>query len=542
MENHDEPNEGQPRIEPVGQLLLTYQPKCRIVGQSEEELEILVGDRSYTVTNFNLHRVGALAICLRLSGADNQGTSTFFLSEVNLARSRSRAQWASDAADWFSGDQMTYLHDLQALIGAMEGLQRQTAAREMEDGKAVPRVLIHSEDELRVARRWMAECDVVGEHLSQDLERLGYVGDEVGKMVLYLAATSRLLANPISVLSVANSSAGKSYAQQCIADLIPPCEVRSVTRLSAKALSCFGRHELRHHLLLVDEFVSTSEGGGQLRSLLSRGSLVTTLAGNMGRNGRRQVVNHEVLGPVALFSSATSEDVVDNEMRTRLLVLSLDESAAQTERVMASQVRRMTLGHLAVNGEQEAIRRRYQLGQNCLRRLPVVLPEEWQPHLRWSSTKLGAKRSFNAYLSLISAIALHRQYFRVIRRAQDGQEVVVAHPDDLRLANRLMACVYPHGTDSDLSPVHRRLLMDIESYCLGMVARSQDTSLAPTDVLFTQRDLREASGWAAEPARRGIEQLVALEYLSVAYGRQRGRFYRLVGERPAVAGSRFWEP
>ena len=40
---------------------------------------------------------------------------------------------------------------------------------------------------------------------------LGYVGEGINKRLIYLAASSRILDDPISVIVISQSAAGKSY-------------------------------------------------------------------------------------------------------------------------------------------------------------------------------------------------------------------------------------------------------------------------------------------------------------------------------------------
>jgi predicted ATPase with chaperone activity len=66
--------------------------------------------------------------------------------------------------------------------------------------------------------------------LFKDTETLGYVGEETNKKLMYLAATSRLLDDPISILILSESGSGKSYLVDTIKKLMPPEDVIDVTQ------------------------------------------------------------------------------------------------------------------------------------------------------------------------------------------------------------------------------------------------------------------------------------------------------------------------
>ena len=48
------------------------------------------------------------------------------------------------------------------------------------------------------------------ERIASDLAALGYVGEELNKQLLYIAASSRKMADPISVVILSQSASGKS--------------------------------------------------------------------------------------------------------------------------------------------------------------------------------------------------------------------------------------------------------------------------------------------------------------------------------------------
>ena len=56
----------------------------------------------------------------------------------------------------------------------------------------------------------------------EDVHAIGAIGEERLIETLYLTATSRLLARPLSVIVQGGSSSGKSYTVKCVADAIPP--------------------------------------------------------------------------------------------------------------------------------------------------------------------------------------------------------------------------------------------------------------------------------------------------------------------------------
>jgi len=55
----------------------------------------------------------------------------------------------------------------------------------------------------------------------QDFETLGYTGEEMNKLLCYVAAISRKMENPLSLMIQSRSAAGKSYLQDTVLSLVP---------------------------------------------------------------------------------------------------------------------------------------------------------------------------------------------------------------------------------------------------------------------------------------------------------------------------------
>ena len=69
------------------------------------------------------------------------------------------------------------------------------------------------------------------------MDALGYVGEELNKQLVYIAASSRKLEDPISILILSASASGKSFLVDTVRKLIPPEDVIAVTSLSDQALN-----------------------------------------------------------------------------------------------------------------------------------------------------------------------------------------------------------------------------------------------------------------------------------------------------------------
>ena len=96
---------------------------------------------------------------------------------------------------------------------------------------------------------------------------MGYVGEELNKILLYLCASSRKLDDPISVLIISQSASGKSYLVDIVRRLMPPEEVVAVTSLSDQVLNYID--DLMHKSMILGEAVHSDTIEYQIREMLS---------------------------------------------------------------------------------------------------------------------------------------------------------------------------------------------------------------------------------------------------------------------------------
>ena len=85
-----------------------------------------------------------------------------------------------------------------------------------------------------------------------DMSSLGYVGEDINKLAGYLAAISRKLDDPLSILIISRSAAGKSSLQDTILSLVPPEDFYKYTAMTAKSLFYKGEDSLQNKILAIE--------------------------------------------------------------------------------------------------------------------------------------------------------------------------------------------------------------------------------------------------------------------------------------------------
>jgi len=317
--------------------------------------------------------------------------------------------------------------------------------------------------------------------------------------------------------------------------------------MTPRSLSHFSKHEICNQIICIDEFGGIDPNAmSQIRSMLSRGFISLAYTSIDRTTGRMETLQKEVYGPVAIFTSTTHEELIDDETRNRFLILSVDESSEQTLLVMKSLVYQNTRKGVIAQKEKEIIQRKYKAIQKCLKPVSVIIPDDFARSLTFNNERISFKRKFHGYLSFITTIALHRQYQRkqYKEKGPDGKHFTVIQVDkqDILDANDIITRLFG-STFGELNPVNEKCLNDVVKFCKD---RARETQLNFWEVLFTRRDIREFARWEHMPLRRAFEKLLEMEYIYKVFGYERSRHtYKLCMEDESPVGDiklKLWTP
>jgi PAS domain-containing protein len=247
-------------------------------------------------------------------------------------------------------------------------------------------------------------------------------------------------------------------------------------------------------------------------------------------------MENRVYGPTAVLLTTTRPDT-DPETRSRFLVTTIDESRAQTARILDAQRKARTLEGFQRKLAREGILKRHHALQRLLRPLPVFNP--FADLLTFNDERLLMRRDQPKYLALIEAVAFLRQMQKPVKqtvadgRAYDYVEATLA---DIAAANELAVEILGRSLD-ELSGPSRRLLLFIEELA---TAKARKGGEPPAAVLFTRRELREFTRWSDYQIKTHIRQLEELEYLVPVSGRNGQQYqYRLVWDGQGKEGQPF---
>jgi DNA primase len=478
-----------------------------------------------------------------------QHAGKLHIDTLDFYSSRSRRMLAQDLCRIFDESPETIEADITRLLQACE---KQPEGQRPEDGgqKSAPPPM--SAAERQEAESFGKSPDLV-ERILADFEACGLVGEEPNKLLAYLAATSRKTDEPLSVLVLSSSGAGKTALQDTALQFVPPEELVKLTSLSGKALFYKEREALKHKVLSLEEGDGAQEATYAIRNLISAGELVIESTIKDLATGRLTTMENRVEGPTSVFITTTDPDT-DPETKSRFFVTSIDEGREQTRKILAFQRQRQTLEGLSGNMAADAILKRHRNFQRLLQPLAVVNP--FAGSLAYGDDRLQGRRDQPKYLNLIKAVAFLRQMQKEIHSTErGGKQVPYVQVDieDVRIANRLAHEILGRSLD-ELSRPGRSLLLQLDEMVEQSIKRlsssaqgyggqeteNPDHMPGRTEIRFTRRDIREFSGWAHTRVHRYLKELLDLEYVIIDAGRNGTMCrYRLAYEGQGKDGSKF---
>jgi DNA primase catalytic core len=437
----------------------------------------------------------------------------FHIDTVDFYLSRSRRTFISEAAHLFKEVADVIEMDVNRLITQLEAYVEK---RQVEAAQAV--VLVSDADKAEALKLGRSP-DLVNEIL-RDMEKLGMVGEETNRLIGYLVMTSRKMDDPLALLILSGSGAGKSHLQDIILSLCPDEELIKLTSLTGQALFYKGEDSLRHKVLAVEEEAGASDAHYAIRNLISAKKLVIEATIKNALTGKLETQLNTVHGPTAVFQTTTNPQT-DAETRSRFILVSVDESPEQTRAILEAQRQSHTLDGWRRRRQREAVLRRHHALQRLLKPVQVVNP--FEPFLTYPDDRLLVRRDHPKYLHLILAVTFLHQLQRPVKRDEAVGEYIETTLADVAAANDIAHELFGHSLD-DLSRPSRQLLELIFEH-VQRQARERKTE----QVSFTRRELREAFKWGDTRLRTHLDELAQMEYLLPLAGRFGQTFqYRLL--------------
>ena len=440
---------------------------------------------------------GKLVVTVRV---ENTKTQRFYIDTLNLYVDKQRKRFVESVAKLLGQNSS----EIEKLVFVWLRLLES----ESETLDVLASVEVTEQDE-KLALEFLNSPDLFNV-LLEDFKTLGYTGEELNKQLAYLVMTSRKTKNPLSLIIMSNSAAGKSTLQKTVLDLCPAEECKHFTRLTAQSLYYLGKESLKHKFLSIEESEGSQDASYALKILLSAKEIKVGTTGQDPSTGQRQTHEQKTEGPVSVIVSTTQSEV-ESELVSRTLIVTIDETKDQTKAILEGQRFGRTLEALLQGDKKKDVTRKHHAIQRLLK--PVTIINNLATDIQFPTDRIKYRRGQEQYLNLIDTIAFLRQFQKDRKEHVGVGEYIEVDATDVELANTLFTHAFKWVVD-DFKPATRKLLEQIQGRC-----KQNSTNL------FTRMELRQEFKWDSVTLHRHIRKLCELEVIRLARGKDRVKHY-----------------
>ena len=502
---------------------MSKEESCRL-NRNSDGLHYTTSSLAFRITGLTSFNLDRLRITLKAHLPEAPGT--FHIDTLDLYNSKARETFAETCTKYLKTKQTTALADLTELISVLE--DERVRMREQGNEKTVPEM---NDKEKNEALTLLKSKDLL-KQIASDFDAIGYIGEKYNKLLGYIAAVSRLLPDPVALLILSRSGAGKTSLQDAVCKFVPPESVTQYTRLTGQSLFYCDKNALKNKVLAIEEEEGMLEAMYSIKTLISSQKLSVAATRSDSKTGKFSVDEYTVYGPVVVMVSTTNPDALNDETKQRFLILTIDETSKQTESILQTQRIKNTHRYYQMSIDENSVTGLHHNMQRLIKPLTVTFPDELK--LSWPFGRLQMRREQKKFLSLVKAITLLHQYQRkvgTLKRLDDTtMEYVQATQKDVDLALELGRVVFARNVD-DVSPTGRTLLEEIIKLVQDkydtLKSENPNSEIRMCEIPFTRKELRQRIGWSETQVRQNIEPLVELGYIGRVGGRF-GSIYRYV--------------
>jgi DNA primase len=331
------------------------------------------------------------------------------------------------------------------------------------------------------------------EILMEKLQQTGVIGEEKNALFLFLILLSHKMKRTLHAMVQGTSGSGKSHLISKVADtMYDQNKIKRFTRVTDKSFYNYGEFDLVNTGIILEDYDGLSEEAEMAwRELQSNNKLSSSVSQKNEQTGEIHTGEKYVFGPIASLVATTKFRIYeDNE--SRVFTIAIDESEAQTERV---------LEYMAKKASKEITAEQEQKIQIELQNMVYLLkPYQVQNPYRLELPKnVKHRRRLTQMLhDFIEQVTILYQY----QRQKLNEQTLITEVQDLEIAVDLMFNSIVIKAD-ELDGILRQFYENLKEY----------VEKKGKDYEFTQREIRQEFRISKTQAFRYFTELQELEYI-----------------------------
>lgn len=472
------------------------------------------GRMTYTVIGVKDLFVASLRVAVR-ARCENER----FCDTVDLYSARSRKNYSAGLADEIITIEPARIQaDLNKILDYLE----EERNRRFNNRDKEERIEL-TDGEVKAGMKLLQNQNMVNEVL-KDFLTLGYVGENENKLLVFFAALSRLLDDPLNIYIQAGSSSGKSYLLETLIQMLPDECLIDSSSFSDKALYYCDDDYFMGKVFILGESVHDEGIEAQIRLMQSEKKIsrMVTLKDESGMM-RTRLIKKQVRSS---FMSTSTALYLNPENASRCMILHVDESKEQTTKVLKKQRENEMPGSQVETGYLKGlVKRKHHAAQRLLKEVIVVNP--YARYIAFPANRPAMRRNQKHFLNLNNAICTARQMQKeekTIENPYTGEKMKVTACDitDYRIAYKLYTKAVLLANRSDLPASCINLYENIRHMVKKEAGRQ---GVDPCALKFIQRQVRKLTGLGPDSVKKYIKMLVDYEYLHITSGARQGTRY-----------------
>ncbi len=478
--------------------LITTNPELLVYSDSRLHITVLGGIR--------LSGLDRLKVTLKIT-ITGKPTGTAFRHNLDLYNSIQLEQLTEKASETLDISAVTLRETIDGLISTLEEYR---ACRLEEMKPKSPEKKELSESERKAAITFLKSRDLL-KRTREMLSASGIVGEEENSLIAFLTYSSRKRRVPLHLMFLGSSGSGKTWLQEKVSELMPQEDKLEITTLSSNAFYYFGREELKHKLLLIEDLDGAESVLYPLRELQSKRRISKTVTLKDSK-GNLKTVTLNVEGPVCVSGCTTREKLYEDNAN-RCILLYMDTSAEQDQRIMDYQ-RKLSAGRIDEGGQRKV----RELMQNVQRILqPITVKNPYATYLKLPEEVFKPRRTMLLLLLFTETITYYHQYQRELKTDQQtGEQYIESTIEDIETAFRLLEDTLLKKSD-ELSEACRSFFERLKVHLKKQATES-----------FYAKEIRSAFRITPSSLKRYLFELERMGHIKITRGsRYKGYEYKV---------------
>lgn len=455
------------------------------------DLEVMIfkkKDYEYRLTNFEFTKAGKFKVSLTLS----KNGKIAHKDIINLSMATHRKRFIAATKD----------EELDNDLIKLEDLVKKQLEKEEHDKLLAPKQLyIMTETEKNEAIKFLTDNNDILYRVVDITSRMGVVGEEIMRLMVYLCYTSRIVNEPLSITVKGESSSGKSFSCQNILKLIPEEGVHFITRATQNAFFHLPEDGMQHRIIYINELPGSESADYSIRTAQSEGDLILMMPIKDPATGNMETITKRVKGPVGFLITTTKAHQFD-ENETRNFSVFSDDSPRLTKEIGNITIRK-AMGETFKIEEKDL-----NLWKNIQRLLnpdfKVIIPYAKEVFASFPDKPVRIRRDRERFRVLIEIITLLHQFHRKQEKSKEGTIHLISTLADYYIAKVVAGAVLTY-TIYEIGPSAEELWQGIQTMNEKWKPKEGQDEYEFT---FKYRDVAEYLDWKVEKVKKWMYSLI----------------------------------